>query len=417
MLRSALVAALLTATAAAAQPVTYFQPITARTTAPLSGSGPVDVTLWLSDPGVDVAQSLLFATVPAGTTPFTLGTLDAGTVASLPTGVVAVAAAPGVLVQGRFRTLLAVASGGRVTVGTLENGAFVDRGPNLPVSGGPPIALAASPDGGAALLVSDSTATQLTRWDLGLTSSTAFAVQGLTAAPLTEPARSLLLDGADDIVLAGGQTLGNLYLLPAALDGGATLWDAALTSQGRLAAPVTGLALYRGTVAGYLLVSNGQGLTVYDLTKPDPRPGAIRMIAQDGLGQLSVPTGVAVTNLPAGRVFPSGDIALGDPSNQDLALVRWDLFARDAGLIIDTTADPRGPAADGGADAGCPDGGTADGGSCGAPPAGGPTGPGVPPGPGVPVDHGTSCASAGGAPALAGLLALLLLLPRRRQRR
>ena len=411
MTRSVLAIGVLFGGLASAQPVTYFPPIAARTPTPLAGTGAVDVTLWLSDPGVDVGESILFATTTQGTTtPFSLGTLSGAAVTNLPAPIQGIATAPGVLVQGNHRTLIAVASSGQVLVGTIESGAFVSRGPNQAVSGGPPLALAASSDGGAVLLVSDGTATQFTRWELGLPGVTADAVRGLTAAALTEPARSLLLDGIRNQVLVGGNTLGNLYRLDARLDAGPTLIESALLSQGRLAPPVTGLALYQGALAAYLLVTSPQGLTVYDLLQADPLPGAFRVIPQDDAGQLSGPTGVAVTNLPAGAAFPRGVIALGDATNRGLALVRWDVLALDAGLVIDTTTDPRGLSSDAGPDAGSPDGGS----------SGGSPGGGAPSGPFVPVpDDTSSCTSApGGAAALAALVALLALVaPRRRQRR
>jgi len=411
--RSVLAIGVLFGAIASAQPVTYFPPIAARTSPPLLGTGAVGVTLWLSDPGVDVGESILFATTPqSATTSFTLGTLSAAGVPNLPATIDGIATAPGVLVQGTDRTLIAVASSGQVLVGTIESGAFVSRGPNQTVTGGPPLALAVSADGGAVLLVSDATATQFTRWELGLPSGTADAVKGLTAAALTEPARSLLLDGIRNQVLVGGNTLGNLYRLDARLDAGPVLIDSALLSQGRLAPPVTGLALYQGAVAAYLLVTSSQGLTVYDLLQADPLPGAFRVIPRDDAGQLSGPTGVAVTNLPAGAAFPAGVIALGDATDRGLALVRWDVLAQDAGLAIDTSFDPRGLPSD----AGPTDGGCTTPGGCG--PSGNPIPP-VPPGPYVPVPDTSSCASApGGAAALGALVTLLALVsPRRRQRR
>jgi MYXO-CTERM domain-containing protein len=89
----------------------------------------------------------------------------------------------------------------------------------------------------------------------------------------------------------------------------------------------------------------------------------------------------------------------------------------DGGLTIDSKFDPRsgGSGLDGGPDGGGPDGGLPDG---GPPPDSGSGG--SPPnglGPGIPVDHGSSCATTAGAPALLLLLAGLGLLPRRRQRR
>ena len=75
--------------------------------------------------------------------------------------------------------------------------------------------------------------------------------------------------------------LGDIYQFDARLDAGPPLaFDVALVSQGRLAAPVSGLALYAVTSATYLLAANGQGITLYDLLSAIPR----------GSGSASFPT-------------------------------------------------------------------------------------------------------------------------------
>ena len=195
-----------------------------------------------------------------------------------------------------------------------------------------------------------------------------------------------------------GTVPGNVFQLAPYLDAGSTPFDAALLSQGRLAPPVTGIDVYLGASAAYLLVSSAQGLTVYDLSQPNPLPGAFRVIAQDSLGSLTGPTGVAVTNLPAGTALPDGAIALGDSTQLGVALVSWGTLAGqvDGGLTIDTTFDPRGPGpadggggVDGGVDGGQPDAG---GGGSATPGGGGPLGPGIP------VQQPSSCASAPGGP-------------------
>ncbi|HET9037346.1 MAG TPA: hypothetical protein VFN45_14120 [Myxococcaceae bacterium] len=412
MPRLALAAVVLLGSVAAAQPVTYFVPIAGRTSPALSGTGAVDVALWYSDPGTDAGSSLLFATSNDNPVPFVLATFSGTTVTGFPLTAAGVATTPDVLVQGTRRSLVAVAISGAVSLGVIENGQFVARSTNQPINGGPPLALAPAPGGGAILLVSDSTATQLTRYDLDLSGATVTVAQGLTAALLTEPMRSMVLDGARDKVLVGGNTLGNLYILNAGLDAGPVIFDVQQLSAGRLIPPVTGVAVYQGSAAAYLLVTSAAGLTIYDLLQANPLPGAFRVIAQDQLGPLTGPTGVAVTNLAAGSTFPEGVIALGDATNRGLALVRWDAIPPDAGLIIDPTTDPRGLPTDGGPDAGC------DGGGCG--PSGGPPKPGdVPPGPDVPVpDSSSSCASApGGVGALAMLVGLLAVLGLRRGQR
>jgi hypothetical protein len=409
--RLVLVAAALLGSVASAQSFTvnYLVPIQARTTPALTGVGAVDVALWYSDPATPVAGSLLFATSNDVPFPFTLGTYSSATVTGFPSSAAGVASGPNVIVQGTRRSLVAVAVAGSVRVGIIDDGQWSALATTQSISGGPPMAVASSPDGGAVLLVSDATATQLTRYDLGLSSVPVGVVQGKTASLLTEPIRALVLDGARNKVLAGGGTLGNLYVLDARLDAGPDPFDIAQTSQGRLIPPVTGLAVYQGTTAAYLLVSSNAGLTIYDLRQSNPLPGAFTVTAQDSLGPLTGPTGVAVTNMAAGTSFPEGVIALGDPTNRGIALVRWDAIPPDAGLVSDPSADPRGLPLDGGpGDSGCP--------TCG--PGGGGNGqPGGPPGPGIPVDHGSSCASAAGAPLLVLLLASLGLLPRRRQRR
>jgi hypothetical protein len=410
--RLALAAAVLLGSVAAAQPVTYSVPIAGRTSPQLAGTGAVDVALWYSDPGTDAGSSLLFATSNDVPVPFILETFTGTTVTSFPGTAAAVASTPNVLIQGIRRSLVAVAVSGVVQLGIIDSGQFVQLPTSQPITGGPPLALAPAPGGGAILLASDATATQLTRYELDLSGATVAVVQGLTAALLTEPMRAMVLDGARDKVLVGGGTLGNLYILNAGLDAGPDLFDVQQLSAGRLIPPVTGLAVYQGRNAGYLLVTSTAGLTIYDLLQADPLPGAFRVIAQDQLGPLTGPTGVAVTNLAAGSTFPAGVIGLGDATNRGVALVRWDAIPPDAGLVIDPTTDPRGLPTDGGPDAGC------DGGGCG--PSGGPPKPGdVPPGPDVPVpDSSSSCASApGGVGALAMLVGLLAVLGLRRGQR
>ena len=425
MTRLAFALALLLGGVALAQPATYFPPIAARTpgTSPV-GPAAMQVTLWLSDPGVDVAQSLLFGTGSDATVPFRLDTQAAATVNGLPPSVQAVATAPGVLVDGSYRTLVAVSTGGSVIFGTIENGAFVGRGPLTPISATTQLALSAVPDAGAALLVSDGF--QITRWDLDASGNQVSAIRrasiSASPGPGGDESNALVFDGLTNDGFVGGRVIGDLYRFDASMDGGPpAFFDAALASQGRLSAPVTGLAVYSGQNASYLLAANGQGITLYDLLRADPRGGAIRIIPQDDAGQITAPAGIAVTNLGAGLLLPAGVIAVGDRSQTDLALVSWGTLAGlvDGGLVVDTTTDPRG-LADSGSSL-CPDGGVPDGGSCGPSPNPGPgpaPNPKPPPGRPVAVEQPSSCATAAGAPVLLALLAGLgLLVPRRRQRR
>jgi hypothetical protein len=417
LLRTTLASALLFAPLAAAQPATYFVPIASRT---LNTSGGPAPAIALPAPGVTAAQAILFSTSGGTATPYLLGTLASSPVTGFPAPAAAVATAPGVLVQGQSRTLVAVVSGTRVLLGTLENGAFVARGPTATLPGSAPIALSAARDGGAVLLVSDSTGTALTRWEIDASGAQAFGVQGLTGSvsALNDPAESLYIDEIRNVGYAGS-VLGNLFFVKPSLDAGSQLFDSALTGQGRLAAPLTGVSVYVGSAtANYLLVTGAQGLTVYNLNTANPLPGAFRVIATDPLGPVTGPTGLAVTNLPAGGVLPQGAIALGDPTQHDLALVSWGTLATqvDGGLAIDTTTDPRGPGdggagTDGGTDAGSDAGGGGGGG-------GGSAGGGAPLGPGIPVPQPSGCTSAPGeVMAVLALAALLLRVPRRRQRR
>ncbi|MGZ6099148.1 MAG: hypothetical protein ACXWLL_12175 [Myxococcaceae bacterium] len=428
LLRTALASALLFAPIAAAQPATYFVPIASRT---LSGSGAPAPAIALPDPGVSAAQALLFSTSQGTAIPYLLGTLGSSPVTGFPAPASAVATAPGVLVKGQSRTLVAVVSSASVLLGTVQSGAFVSRGPTVTLPGSAPIALSAAPDGGAVLLVSDSTATALTRWEIDASGDLAVAVQrgSGSVSALNDPASSLYIDAIRDVGYVGS-VLGNLFFLKPELDAGSQLFDSALTGQGRLAAPLTGVGVYVGsTTANYLLVTGAQGLTVYDLNTANPLPGAFRVIAKDSLGPVTGPTGLALTNLPAGAALPQGTIALGDPTQHDIALVSWGTLANqvDGGLAIDTTTDPRGPGdagggGGGGPDGGCSDGGVLDGGGCVPPPP--PPPPcvtacgGAPLGPGIPVPQPSGCTSApGGVMAVLALAALLLRVPRRRQRR
>jgi len=423
--RTALATAFLFATVASAQPVTYPVPIAGRTpgSAPV-GANSMQTTIALPDPGVGADQSQLYGTGSGSLVPFRLDTLALATISGFPVQVDALAAAPGVLVDGSSRTLLAVSTGGSVVFGTVEIGTFISRGPaasSPAIPGTSQIAVSAVSDGGAALIVSDGFT--LTRWSLDVSSGTVSARNTFSgpASPgssgFTDQSNALYFDGRTETGFIGGRVVGDLYAFNARGDAGPpTVFDSALAGQGRLSPPVTGLTMYTGQTARYLLVANGQGITVYNLLSPNPLVNAFRAIPQDVVGSITAPAGIAVTNLPAGIALPAGVIAVGDRTQTDLAVIRWDVLAGivDGGLTIDTTFDPRG----GG---GPPDGGAPDAGPGGSDGGGG---PGPPPsgpiGPGIPVDHPSSCtcASTSGAPGLAALLAVLafLLFPRRQRR-
>jgi hypothetical protein len=418
--RLAFALALLLGGLALSQPNTYFPPIAARTPA----SSPVGATamgtaIWLPDPGIDPNQSLLFGTGDGTSVPFILNTQARANLTGLPAQVDAVATAPGVLVEGISKTLVAVLSNGAVRFATLDGDgtSYTDRGPPTPIDAGTQIALSAVPGGGAALLVSDGF--RITRFEIDPSTNPVVVSQGGTiSAGATDQANALVFDGFTNQGFVGGRVLGDIYRFDARLDAGPpSAFDIALVSQGRLAGPVTGFALYSVTSATYLLVANGQGLTIYDLNAAVPPSSGFRVIPVDAVGSIGVPAGVAVTNLAVDAGFPGGVIAVGDRTQTDLALLRWDVLANqvDGGLVIDTTFDPRGAVTDGGLpDGGLPDSGVVD---SGTPSGGGPSNVGGPRGPGIPVEHESSCATAAGAPVLLLLLAGLGLLPRRRQRR
>jgi len=413
--RFAFALALLLGGLVSAQPITYNPPIIARTPASSPvGPNAMQTSIALPDPGVGADQSYLFGTGSGASVPFLLGTQQPAPLTGLPSPVEAVATAPGVRVGNASKTLLAVSSGGGVTFGTIASGAFQPLTATTSITSfGGRIALSATPGGGAALLTTDGF--QITRYDLDISSGTVVVTPGLSvsaaAVGANDQANTLWFDGTSNLGFVGGSVLGDIYTFNANLDAGQpTVFDVALVSQGRLAPPVTGLTAYVANGALYLLAANNQGLTVYDLLSVSPQAGAFRVIPQDDAGQITAPAGVAVTNLPAGATLPEGVIAVGDRTQTDLALVRWDAVAALAGLVIDPTFDPRG-------DGGVPDGGLPDAGDGGG--GGNPNPPtNLPIGPSVPVDHGSSCSTAAGGPALlAALAGLLLLLPRRRQRR
>ena len=418
MARFALALTLLLGGLVSAQPVTYFPPIAARTPAASPvGANAMQTSIALPDPGVGADQSLLFGTGGGTSVPFLLGTQQAATVTGFPAQADAVATAPAVRVGNLSKTLLAVSSGGGVIFGTIDSVGFQSLTATMLIPNSGIIALSATPSGGAALLTTDGS--QITRYDLDASGGQVVVTLGFSvsayAVGATDQANTLWFDGTSNLGFVGGRVLGDIYTFNANLDAGQpTVFDTALAGQGRLAAPVTGLTAYVGRTppALYLLAANGQGLTVYNLLDANPRTNAFRVIPQDDAGQITAPAGVAVTNLPAGAALPAGVIAVGDRTRTNLALVRWDDLSRlvDGGLRSDTTFDPRG---DGGfSDGGLPDGGT-DGGGGGGP--GPPSN--IPIGPPIPVDHGSSCSTAAGGPALlAALAGLLLLLPRRRQR-
>jgi hypothetical protein len=419
--RLAFALALLLGGLALAQPDTYFAPIVARTPASSPvGANAMGTAIWLPDPGTDPSQSLVFGFGGGSAVPFVLNTHLPATVSNFPAQLDAIAAAPGVVVEGNMKTLLAVLSNGTVRFATLENDGtlYSDLGPTTPIDAGTVIALSAVPGGGAALLVSDGS--QITRFEIDSSTSPVSVSQGGTirTGP-TDPANALVFNGFTNKGFVGGRVLGDIYQFDARLDAGpASIFDFGQLSLGRVTGTVTGLALYSVPSATYLLVPNGFGLTIYDVAG-GASTGFV-VIPTDGLGPITAPAGVAVTNLAVDAGFPAGVIAVGDRTQTDLALLDWGALASqvDGGLAVDPRFDPR--LADGGAvpDSGVPDSGIPDSGiPDSGPGGGGASGGGGPLGPGIPVDHGSSCTTAVGAPVLLLLLAGLGLLPRRRQRR
>jgi len=422
--RLAFALALLLGGLALAQPDTYFAPIILRTpsTSPV-GANAMGTAIWLPDQGIDASVSLIFGTGSGSSVPFKLLTAAPASVSGFPAQVDAVAAAPGVIVNGQVRTLLAIQSGGNVTFGDLEP-QFVSRGPASPISGaGTQIALSATPGGGAALLVANGFA--ISRFEIDASGAQVVVTPGatmqVTPSGGSDESNTLVFDGISNLGFIGGRVQGDIYRFDARLDAGLPVFfESGLVSQGRIAAPVTGLALYNVPSRTYLLAANTQGITVYDLFSPTPLQSAFRVIPIDSVGPITAPAGVSVTNLAVNPTFRQGVFAVGDRTQTGLALLDWGLLANqvDGGpLTIDPIFDPRG-LADGGSDGGVPDSGTPDSGGGGGgggnpnnPAAGGPLGPGIP------VDHGSDCSTAGGAPVLVLLLAALALLPRRRQRR
>jgi len=400
-----------------AQPNTYFVPISDRTVTPVGAVG-MGTSLWLPDPGVDPTQSQLFGFGGGSLQIFPF--LGVGSVANVPSEVDAIVTAPGVLVGGSPRTLIAVLSNGGVSFYTIDNSSgissFVPRGPPSPIDAGTQIALSAVSGGGAALLVADGF--RITRFEIDMSSGAAVVRLGgnISASPAgaADQSNTLVFDGINNVGFVGGRVLGDIYQFDPRMDAGPpSTFDLAQLSGGRLAPPVSGLALYSVTDATYLLAANNQGLTLYDLRSVTPVLSGIRIIPSDAVGPITAPAGVALTNLPIDGGFPGGVVAVGDRTQTDLALLRWDQLAAqvDGGLVVDTTFDPRGGS--GLPDGGSPDAGPPDSGTGGTPGGGG----GGPQGPGIPVEHPSSCATTTGGPVLLLLLAALGLVAPRRQRR
>ncbi|HET9155694.1 MAG TPA: hypothetical protein VFN91_03440 [Myxococcaceae bacterium] len=425
MSRLAFALACLAGGLALAQPNTYFVPIAQRTVTPVVGANAMGTSIWLPDQSVDPNQTLLFGVGSGSLEVFPVAAQGSGSITNVPTQADAIATAPGVLVQGVSKTLIAVLGNGAISLYTIDDTgsgiqAFVPRNPaSGPIDAGTQIALSAVAGGRAALLVADGF--RITRFEIDMTGSQTVVTPGssMSASPpgTTDQSNALVFDGINNIGFVGGRVLGDIYQFDPRLDAGPpSAFDIALVSQGRLAAPVTGFALYSVTTATYLLAANNQGVTLYDLRSGTPVLGGIRIIPFDAVGPITGPAGVAVTNLPVGTGFPKGFFAVGDRTQTDLAELRWDVLAGqvDGGLTIDTLFDPRVVFLP---DSGLPDagvdGGVSDGGSGGTPGGGG----GGPVGPGIPVEHDSSCATAAGTPVLLLLLGALGLLPRRRQRR
>jgi hypothetical protein len=415
--RLAFALALLVGGLALSQPSTYSVPIAARTpgTSPVGAVG-MGTAIWLPDPGTDPSQSLLFGFGGGSAVPFVLNTQAPANVSTFPTQVDAIASAPGVVVEGNPKTLLAILNKGTVTFATVENDGALwnDLGPTTPIDAGsvialPPIALSAVPGGGAALLVSDGS--QITRYEIDTSTVPVSVTQGGTIlAAATDTANALVFDGFTNLGFVGGRVLGDIYTFDARLNAGPpSIFDFSQTSLGRVTGPVTGLALYSVPSATYLLVPNGFGLTIYDVSIG--KGSGFIVIPSDGVGPITAPFGVAVTNLAVDAGFPGGVVAVGDRTQTDLALLDWGQIADAGHLVVDPIFDPR--TAYLGPDGGVPDGGPVpDGGSTGG---GTPGAPGGPMGPGIPVEQPSSCTTAAGAPVLFLLLAALGLLPRRQR--
>jgi hypothetical protein len=424
--RLGLIVGMLLAPLALGQPVTYTVPIVGRTSVSFAipGTAPLTEAVVLQNSGT--GQSLAVATGGAQPGVFIVATQGPATVAGVPTSADAVATAPGFVTSGGRTTLLAYSVGGAVTLGTMDQGQFgaIDAG-NIPST--TLLAMVAAPDGGAALFVSNGTT--ITRYDIdgsqGISVRQGFTISANpTSGGGGDTPRALVVDGFGNFSrgfgYVGGGTLGDIYRFDAQLDGGdPEAYDVALVSGGRLAPPVTGLALMPGRQSQYLLAANTQGLTVYDLTKlpVDARNGAFILRGSDGSGTITAPGGVAATNLGINPGFPGGAIVLGNIPDRTLAMLSWDDVSHtvDGGVIVDPGYDPRNglfynPNPDAGP---TPDGGPSPDGGGGRSPSGG----GGPPSPGIPIDNGGSCSTTGGTASVLPLLAVLALAMALRGRR
>lgn len=327
MTRLGLVVGLLLAPVALGQPTTVTVPIVARTPAanPVTGTGPLTEAVVLPPLSAQLDQTLAFGAGGGAPAVFRVADATPTTVSNLPATIDAIATAPGVMVNGVASTVLAISTGGAITLGTLEANAFVARNaPGIPIPATTLVAMTATPDAGAALFVSDGT--NITRWDIDGSGTNLVATQGFTisanptAGGFTDSPRVLVVDGLGGqaqrgLGYVGGGTLGDIYVFDAQLDAGSpSAFDVAQVSLGRLAPPITGLALMQGLQSDYLLAANTQGLTVYDLTLPslESLAGAFVLRGADSAGTLTVPLGVGATNLSASTLTPGGAIVVGN---------------------------------------------------------------------------------------------------------
>jgi hypothetical protein len=425
--RLGLIVGMLLAPLALGQPTTYTVPIVGRTSVSFAipGTAPMTEAVVLQNSGTD--QTLAFATGGDQPGVFIVASQGPAIVSGVPTTADAVATAPGFVTSGGRTTLVAFSVGGAVTLGTMNQGQFgsIDAG-NIPST--TLLAMVAAPDGGAALFVSNGTT--ITRYDIdgsqGISIRQGFTISANpTSGGGGDTPRALVVDGFGNAFrgfgYVGGGTLGDIYRFDAQLDGGdPEPYDVALVSNGRLAPPVTGLALMPGRQSEYLLAANTQGLTVYDLTRlpVDARNGAFILRGSDGTGTITAPGGVAATNLGINPGFPGGAIVVGNIPDRTLAMLSWADVNKtvDGGVVVDPGYDPRNglffnPTPDAGQSDG---GGTPDAGDGGGR---SPSGGGGPPSPGIPIDNSGSCTAAGGMPSLLPLLAVLALAMALRGRR
>lgn len=125
---------------------------------------------------------------------------------------------------------------------------------------------------------------------------------------------------------------------------------ARVSDAGPLVDDIEGMTLYYTADGGGYLIASSQGSDEYVVYSRGETPeyiGRFAIVSSETIDGTSDTDGIDVTNAALGEAFPEGLFVAQDgrntlpDANQDFKLVPWGEIARQLGLTIDTTWDPR----------------------------------------------------------------------------